>query len=126
MKAAVSRLDFVPRKKELSVNIEKGTLTFVPVSGKKIDVGELVKRIEDAGYKVPEVKGTVQGRLTRWKEFPALKARGRGQVFVLHDSKTTRQTLGQVAPGDKVRVGGKLSYHVDTPESIMVIEYEKL
>jgi len=107
VKAAVSRLEFVPGKKRLSVDIEKGTLTFVPVSGKRIDVRELVKRIEDAGYKVPEVKGTVKGRIAKWKEFPALEVHGTGQLFVLHDSETTRGMLRQSAPVDKVRVRGQ-------------------
>lgn len=119
----MSRLDFVPERKAVHVNLEKGTLVFTPVPGKRIDVRELKKRIEDAGYEVPAIKGTAKGKLTKWKGFTALETQGTGQLFVLHDTGVTRQMLEQLNLGAMVRISGDFSYHADAPDSINVRQH---
>lgn len=125
MRAAVSRLDFVPKRESLQVSLEKGTLTFTPVPGKRTDLRDLVKRVEDAGYKVPGMKGTVTGKLTKWREFTALEVQGTGQVLVLHDTEVTRQMLERWGLGAMVRISGDFFSHADAPDSITVKEYIK-
>ena len=121
----MSRLDFVPGRKEQRVNLEEGTLRFTPVSGRRIDLRHLVKRIEDAGYKVPSVEITMTGKLIKRKELSAVEDSKTGQIFALDDSEITRNMFKELGPGATVRIKGSFLYHIDTPESIAVKQYTK-
>lgn len=61
MKAAVSRLDFVPPQSELKVDLDQATLEFTARPGTRIDRERLKKAIEDAGYGVKEMEITPEG-----------------------------------------------------------------
>ncbi len=119
----MSRLDFVPSRKQQEVNLEKGTLRFTPVVENRIDFRQLVKRIEDAGYKVRSIEITITGKLMKHQDRPAVEDPDTGQVYLLNDSEITRSMFNRLGFGATARITGDLVYDTGAQESIAVKQY---
>ncbi len=84
IKAAVSRLDFAPKAKEMEVtDISTGHFVFTPRPGKLVSLQKLSKTIEGAGYKIEKAFIEVTGRVSTVKGKTVVKAEGSGQSFWL-------------------------------------------
>lgn len=81
MKAAVSRLDFAPKRDEMEVvDIRTGRFVFRPRAGAPVSFARLDKAITDAGYEIEAARLTVTGKLVSESR---LRSRGSDQSFEL-------------------------------------------
>lgn len=104
VKAAVSRLEFGPKPKEMEVtDIRTGHFVFRPVKGKEVSYRELSEAIENAGYEIEDAAITVTGRVTddRHLETPD------GQVFELSAvGAAGEERLAALEPGSESTLSG--------------------
>ena len=104
VKAAVSRLPFGPKPKEMEVtDIASGHFVFSPVRGEKVSYEALDKAITDAGYEIEDAKVVVSGTVTEEGHLETPD----GQRFHLTASADElRGRLAEVEPGAALRVRG--------------------
>lgn len=104
VKAAVSRLEFGPKPKEMEVtDIRTGHFVFRPVTGEEVSYEALNEAIEDAGYEIEDAAITVTGRVTddRHLETPD------GQVFELSAvGAAGEERLAALEPGSESTLSG--------------------
>lgn len=104
VKAAVSRLEFGPKPKEMEVtDIRTGHFVFRPVEGEEVSFQELSEAIENAGYEIEDAAITVTGRVTddRHLETPD------GQVFELSAvGAAGEERLAALEPGSESTLSG--------------------
>lgn len=104
IKAAVSRLDFAPRSKEMKVtDISTGHFVFSPVPGKQVAYYALQKAIEGAGYRIERAWIEARGNLINDRY---LEASDTGQVFHLLGDDELVSLRRQAATGAAVTVSG--------------------
>lgn len=104
VKAAVSRLEFGPKPKEMEVtDIRTGHFVFRPVEGEEVSYLELSEAIENAGYEIEDAAITVAGRVTddRHLETPD------GKVFELAAAGPAgEERLAALEPGSDTILSG--------------------
>lgn len=104
VKAAVSRLEFGPKPREMEVtDIATGHFVFSPLEGEEVSFERLDEAIVDAGYEIENAAVTVAGKVTgeRHLELP------NGQLFhVTGPEGEGERPLAGLEPGAEVIVRG--------------------
>ena len=120
MKAAVSRLPFGPKPKEMEVtDIASGHFVFSPVREEKVSYEALEKAITDAGYEIEDAKVVVSGTMTEERHVETAE----GQVFLLAASADElKGRLEEIEPGAALRVRGDWLFRAGT-DTIDVVEF---
>ena len=104
VKAAVSRLDFGPRPKEMEItDIATGHFVFRPVPGTEVSYEALNDAIENAGYEIEDAAITVSGEVTDGRH---LRTPNGQRFHVARDGATADDALADLEPGTRVTVGG--------------------
>lgn len=104
MKAAVSRLEFGPKPREMEVtDIATGRLVFRPVEGEEVSFEALDEAVVNAGYEIENAALTVTGTVTDERH---LKTPG-GQLFHVTRAEGEGDTpQAELEPGAEVTVRG--------------------
>lgn len=104
VKAAVSRLTFAPRPKDMKVtDVKTGRFVFVPKTGKLVSREDLARAITRAGYEAEQTWIEVRGTL---RPGDRLDAAGTGQGFALAGTKLP-ELRKAAAPDSSITLRGK-------------------
>lgn len=125
MKAAVSRLKWTPPVGEMKFDLKAGTLELIPAQSEGVNVRELARAIEEAGYAVRSVEIAVSGRLTRRDGSLALEAPGGKPTFLLRGEEKLGQLETVFREGrSEVRVIGPMDLRPGPFGAILVKEFQ--
>ena len=104
IKAAVRRLPFAPRPKDMKVtDVTNGRFVFAPRAGEPVSQRKLGEAIADAGYEIETVRIEVRGTLAAGDR---LEAAGTGQAFTLSGERLAA-LRDAVRPGTRLIVAGR-------------------
>ena len=119
---ALRRLDGVDK---VSVSLRDGKAITTPKVGESFDPFEITKAIKKAGFTPGEVDLTVQGKLSRYKEFWALEVPGLAQPLLLSRGPASGKLGKSTAPkGRMLTVTGQLHpSHGDEPPGMTVEKF---
>lgn len=88
----------------LDIHLKKGIACFTLKENSLLNIKEIKDAVKKTGFSVRNIKLKVIGEIVTYGEFPALKASGTGQVFVLDDLKGKQ-------PGSIVMIEGNVHEH---------------
>jgi hypothetical protein len=116
IKAAVRRLEFAPKLKDMEVtDIENGHFVFRPKPSKPVSLADLQKAITKAGYQIEGTWIEVTGILTP----NGLQVPETGQVFHLEGGERLR-ALREKAGAGKVLAAG--SWKLENQQETIMLE----
>jgi len=119
VKAAVRRLEFAPKPKDMKVtNIEDGHFVFKPRSDKPVSLATLRKAVTKAGYAVEGTWIEVAGVLTP----DGLRVPETGQVFRLVGEERLRALREQAAAGGSGTITAAGTWNVEDQQEVIRLD----